>query len=148
MTEVRCAACGATNRIPDDRLGMPARCGKCRAPLATAARPIAVTDDTFGSVVLRSTSPVVVDCWAEWCGPCHAIAPTIDAVARDYAGRVLVAKLDVDANPATAGRFGIRSIPTLLFFQGGRLVDQIVGAQPRGAIDARLRSLLDVSAAG
>ncbi len=147
MTEVRCSVCGATNRIPDERLGTPARCGKCHAPLAASARPIEVTDQTFGSVVLRATMPVLVDCWAAWCGPCRALAPTIDALARDHAGRLLVAKLDVDANPATAGRFGIRSIPTLLVFRGGRLVDQLVGAQPRAAIESRLRSILDVPAA-
>jgi thioredoxin len=85
---------------------------------------------------------VLLDCWADWCGPCHALAPTIDALARDYAGRVLVGKLDVDANPTTAARFEVRGIPTLLLFDRGRLVDRLVGVQPRGAIEARLASLL------
>ena len=84
----------------------------------------------------------LVDCWADWCGPCHMLAPTIDALARDYAGRVLVAKLDVDANPATAGRFDVRSIPTMLLFRDGRLVDRLVGVQSRAAIEAKLRGLV------
>jgi thioredoxin 1 len=105
-----------------------------------------VTDDTFAAEVEQAAELVLVDFWADWCGPCHMLAPTIDALARDHAGRVLVGKLDVDANPATAGRFGIRSIPTLLLFSEGRLVDQLMGVQPRGAIEERLRRLLPVGA--
>jgi thioredoxin len=101
-----------------------------------------VTDGDFESTVLGASAPVLVDCWADWCGPCHMLAPTIDALARDYAGRVVIAKLDVDANPRTAETFEIRGIPTLLLFQNGRLVDRLVGVQPRAAIDARLRALL------
>ena len=101
-----------------------------------------VTDGDFESTVLGASAPVLVDCWADWCGPCHMLAPTIDALARDYAGRAVIAKLDVDANPLTAGKFEIRGIPTLLLFQNGQLVDRLVGVQPRGAIDARLRALL------
>ena len=141
MPEIRCPACGALNRIPADRVGVPARCGKCKTALPAAA-PIAVTDATFESVVAGAGAPVLLDCWADWCGPCHALAPTIDALARDYAGRVVVGKLDVDANPATAARFEVRGIPTLLLFDRGRLVDRLVGVQPRGAIEARLAPLL------
>jgi thioredoxin 2 len=141
MFEIRCPRCGATNLIPAERQGTPARCGKCRAPLATSPAPVAVTDASFEGTVLRATTPVLLDCWADWCAPCHALAPTIDAVARDYAGRVTVAKLDVDANPVTAGRLGVRSIPTLLLFRGGQLVDRLVGVQVRAAIDARLLPL-------
>ena len=142
MAEIRCAACGAVNRVPDARAGAPARCGKCRAPLATSAAPVAVTDASFERVVLKATTPVLLDCWAEWCGPCHILAPTIDEVARGYAGRVVVAKLDVDSNPATAARLDVRGIPALLFFDRGRLVDRLVGVQPRAAIEARLAPLL------
>jgi thioredoxin 2 len=140
--EIRCPACGATNRVPERRAGERARCGACRAPLATAVTPVAVGDADFAERVLGASTPVVLDCRADWCGPCHALAQTIDRLAADYAGRVLVAKLDVDANPATAGRFDVRSIPTLLIFQHGQLVDRLVGVQPRGAIDARLAALL------
>jgi thioredoxin 2 len=141
MPEIRCPACGTLNRIPADRVGAPARCGKCKTALQTAA-PVAVTDATFESVVAGAGAPVLLDCWADWCGPCHALAPTIDALARDYAGRVIVAKLDVDANPATAARFEVRGIPTVLLFDRGQLVDRLVGVQPRGAIEARLAPLL------
>jgi thioredoxin 2 len=140
--EAKCAACGAINRIPEARAGQPARCGKCKAPLATDGTPVTVTDADFASTVLQSPAPVVLDCWADWCGPCHMLAPTIDGLARDYAGRVVVGKLDVDANPATAGRYDVRSIPTVLLFDHGQLVDRIVGVQPRGAIEAKLRPLL------
>ena len=141
MLEVRCPACGAVNRVPEARAADRGRCGKCKTALPAAATgPVVVTDDTFETVVTRAPTPVLLDCWADWCGPCHMLAPTIDALARDYAGRVLVAKLDVDANPATAGRFDVRSIPTVLVFQDGRLVDRLVGVQPRAAFDAKLRA--------
>jgi thioredoxin 2 len=140
--EIRCPACGAANRVPEHRAGAPARCGKCRGPLATAVAPVVVTDGSFDALVLRATTPVLLDCWADWCGPCHALAPTIDALARAYAGRALVGKLDVDANPATAARFDVRGIPALLFFDRGRLVDRLVGVQPRAAVEARLAPLL------
>src|SRR5215468_8195391 len=112
--QVRCSACGAINRIPEAKAGQPARCGKCKAPLTGAAEPVAVTHTTFESTVLQATTPVLLDCWADWCGPCHMLAPTIDDIARAHAGRLVVGKLDVDANPETASRFGVRSIPTLL----------------------------------
>ena len=128
--------------MPAERVGQAARCGKCRQPLRTAASPVTVTDANFEATVLRATAPVLLDCWADWCGPCHALAPTIDAIARAWAGRAVVAKLDVDANPVTAGRFGIRSIPTMLLFKGGREVDRLVGVQPRGAIEAKLGALV------
>jgi thioredoxin len=121
---------------------MPARCGKCKAPLATAVAPVTVTDATFEALVLRAATPLLLDCWAEWCGPCHMLAPTIDALAQAYAGRVVVAKLDVDANPRTAARYEVRGIPTLLVFNRGQVVDRLVGVQPRSAIEARLTPLL------
>jgi thioredoxin 2 len=145
MPDVRCASCGVVNRVPDRRLGELARCGRCRQPLAIPV-PVAITDANVETAVLRASLPVLLDCWADWCGPCHALAPTIDTLAREYAGRVMVGKLDVDANPVTASRFEIRSIPTVLLFRDGRLVDRLVGVQSRGAIDARLRPLLSVSA--
>jgi len=142
MAEVRCAACGTLNRVPEARVAERGRCGKCKAELPAAGAPVPVTDATFDQQVLGAPTPVLLDCWAEWCGPCHMLTPTIDAIARDYAGRALVGKLDVDANPRVAGQFDVRSIPTLLLFREGKLVDRLVGVQPRGAIDARLRALL------
>jgi thioredoxin 2 len=102
------------------------------------AVPVIVTDATFAADVERSPLPVLVDAWAAWCGPCRTIAPAIEELAAELAGRVRVAKLNVDENPATASRFDIRSIPTLLVIAGGREVDRIVGAQPKQAIRARL----------
>jgi thioredoxin 2 len=141
VTTIRCSSCGAMNRVPRDKLaqGLAPKCGRCREALPnTAASPLTVTDATFAAEVERSPLPVLVDAWAAWCGPCRTIAPAIDELAVELAGRVRVAKLNVDENPETASRFDIRSIPTLLVIAGGREVDRIVGAQPKHAIRARL----------
>lgn len=100
-------------------------------------KPIEVTDATFEETV-QNHSLVVVDCWATWCGPCHMVAPIIKELARDYAGKVLFGKLDVDKNPATAMRYQIMSIPTLLVFNHGKLVDKIIGASPRQILEAKI----------
>ena len=145
VSTIRCESCGTTNRVPRDKLaqGLAPKCGRCKQPLPrAAAAPVTVTDATFAAEVERSPLPVLVDAWAAWCGPCRTIAPTIDELAVELAGRVRVAKLNVDENPATAGRFDIRSIPTLLVIAGGREVDRIVGAQPKHAIRARLERIV------
>jgi thioredoxin 2 len=142
---IPCSSCGASNRVPREKLaqGLRPKCGRCKQPLPEAtAAPLVVTDATFVAQVERSTLPVLVDAWAAWCGPCRTIAPAIDELASELAGRVRVAKLNVDENPATANRFDIRSIPTLLVIAGGREVDRIVGAQPKEAIRARLERVL------
>src|SRR3954454_8233213 len=100
---------------------------------------IAVNDSNFELEVEKAEGLTVVDFWATWCGPCRMIAPILDQLAVDYAGQVKIAKLDVDANIKTATRFNVRSIPMLLFFKGGKVVDQIVGAVPRPAIEAKLK---------
>ena len=92
------------------------------------------TDQNFETEVLQSDSPVLVDFWAEWCGPCHAIAPTVEQIAGDYVGKVKVGKVNVDNNQKTAMKFGIRSIPSLLIFKNGSVVNQIVGAVPKDSI--------------
>ena len=97
-----------------------------------------VSDASFESDVLKSAEPVVVDFWAEWCGPCHMLAPTIAQLSSELAGRVKVAKLDIDRNPQTANRFGVRSIPTLLVLKDGKEVDRLVGVQPKQEIVRRL----------
>jgi thioredoxin 2 len=137
---IRCPSCGATNRLPVDEMarGKKAICGRCKTPLAAAAGPVTVSDATFASEVERSPLPVLVDMWAPWCGPCRMVAPIVDQVAAEMAGRVKVAKMNVDDNPATSSRFGVRSIPTLLVFKDGREVDRIVGVQPKAAIVSRL----------
>ena len=98
-----------------------------------------VTDDTFEPEVLQAGMPVLVDYWAEWCGPCKMIAPILDQLATEYQGKVKVAKLDVDSNIKTATRYNVRSIPLLLFFKDGKVVDQIVGAVPRTQIESKLQ---------
>jgi thioredoxin 1 len=95
---------------------------------------INVTDSTFESLVLNSETPALVDFWASWCAPCRAIAPIVDEMAQEYAGRLRVVKVNVDDNPATPGKFGVRGIPTLILFKGGKVVDQLVGAVPKTQI--------------
>ena len=141
---IRCPACGVGNRVPREKLasGLEPVCGRCKAPLPISAKPIAVTDASFPAEVERSPLPVLVDAWAAWCGPCRLIAPVIDELAAEMAGRLRVAKLNVDENPATAARFGLQSISTLLLFKGGREVDRIVGVQPKSEIVRRLQLLV------
>ena len=137
---VRCPACGVGNRVPRAKIdqGLVPVCGRCKTPLRVDTKPIVVTDASFSADVERSPLPVLVDAWAAWCGPCRMIAPVIDELAAEMAGRLRVAKLNVDENPATAARFDLRSIPTLLVFKGGREVDRIVGVQPKAEIARRV----------
>lgn len=148
MMVVACASCGAKNRVDESvaRERQPV-CGRCGMELSLTAesaannnKPRTVTDATFAREVLETRGiPVLLDCWADWCGPCHMVAPVLDELAAEANGRYLITKLNVDENPQTAAQFNIRSIPTMLIFKDGALVDRIVGAQPKQAIAARLR---------
>jgi len=141
---IRCPVCGAANRVPWAKVeqGVVPICGRCKTPLPVGSRPITVTDATFSADVERSPLPVLLDMWAPWCGPCRMIAPVVEELAGEMSGRVRVAKLNVDENPATAARFGVQSIPTLLVLQQGREIDRIVGVQPKSEIARRLERVV------
>jgi len=141
---IQCPKCGASNRVPDDKLrqGLEPICGRCKSDLLASAHPVIVTDANFAEEVERSPLPVLLDMWAPWCGPCRMVGPIVDQLATELAGRVKVAKLNVDENPMTQSRFGVRSIPTLLLLKDGREVDRLVGAMPKQEIIRRLQSLI------
>jgi thioredoxin 1 len=103
---------------------------------------LTLTDSNFDTTVLQSGLPAIVDLWAEWCGPCRMVGPIIEEIAKEYEGRAIVGKLDVDSNPNTTSRYGIRNIPTILFFKNGELVDKQVGAVPKNILVAKLEALL------
>jgi thioredoxin 2 len=145
MSIVICPNCGAKNRVDETRTDQKPRCGRCKSSLenvaaaAADAHPIEITDATFERELHSAGDrPVLVDAWAAWCGPCRMIAPTIEQLAKESNGRWVIAKLDVDRNSATAERYRINSIPTLLIFKSGQLVEQLVGLQPKPAIMAKL----------
>lgn len=103
---------------------------------------VAVTDANFETEVLRGNVPVVVDFWAEWCGPCRLVDPVLDELAAEYGDRIKVTKLNVDENPTTSAKFGVRSIPTIMFFKGGQLVDRVIGAASKADLKKRFDAAL------
>lgn len=103
---------------------------------------VQLSDDSFENDVLKSATPVLVDFWASWCAPCKAISPVVDSLADDYDGKVKIAKLNVDENPATPGKYGVRGIPTLILFKDGKVVDQVVGAVPKNQLEGLIKKAL------
>jgi thioredoxin 2 len=149
MSIITCRRCGARNRV-DERAALVRQpiCGKCGARLEAITeangvdteRPLKVTDESFAREIAAAGSrPLLLDCWAEWCGPCRMLAPVLDKLAAESGGRYIIAKLNVDENPRTAAEFRVQSIPTMLIFKNGALVDRMVGVQSREAIAARLK---------
>jgi thioredoxin 2 len=134
---VTCPSCGQKNRLAYGRLGDTVRCGRCKTTLQAPAAPIEIPSAAdFDRLVAHSSIPVVVDYWAPWCGPCRMVAPELQKVAARQAGQMLVVKVNTDALPDLGERFGIRSIPTLAVFSGGREVGRTAGARPAEEIEA------------
>ncbi len=131
--QIVCAACGAVNRIPADKPAKEAKCGRCGAKLFTG-KPVELNDAIFQKYVTRTSIPVVVDFWAEWCGPCKMMAPEFAKAAEQLEPEVKFAKLDTERNQMTAMQYGIRSIPTLMIFREGKVIAQQAGAMPASQI--------------
>ncbi len=127
ILDLPCAACGARNRVPRGRLKDVPVCGRCKNALLPE-HPVSLDDTSFSKYVSRSSLPIIVDFWAEWCGPCKAMAPQFEAAAREHLGQVLFAKVDTEAAQGTAGQFGIQSIPTLVLFRDGQEAARQSGA--------------------
>jgi|SRR5262245_13540370 len=142
---VPCPACGQKNRLAYDRLGEPVNCGKCKQELPAPNTPIELRSSAdFDRLIARSSIPVVVDYWAPWCGPCRMVAPELQKVAARQAGRVIVVKVNTDELQDLGQRFGIRSIPTLAVFAGGREVTRSAGARPADDIERLIEQATSV----
>lgn len=140
-----CPGCGAKNRVPAEKQHLAPKCGRCGlslvgAPVSGLVNPL--IDAQFHQRVEQSSLPVLLDFYSPTCGPCRMIAPVLETLAKEYAGRLLVFKLDTSSQQMTPARFQIRGVPTLMFFKDGQMVDQLVGAAPRSDIEQRINRLL------
>lgn len=140
---MRCPSCGKMNRVRYAALSSKNQCGSCRTPLSPPRTPVEISDaTTFDLVIQSSALPVLVDFWAPWCGPCRAVAPVLESLANERADQLKLAKVNVDEEPGLAGRYAIRSIPTILLVKGGRIVDTVIGAVPRATLEAKIAKAL------
>ncbi len=143
---MRCTSCGTGNRIPAEKIGQTAACGKCKSPIDTSVlnvdHPLVVTDSSFADQVIGSPLPVLLDCWAPWCGPCQMMGPFMDQLAAEWKGKIRVCKMNVDENPAASNQYQIRSIPTLLIFDRGQLQNSLTGALPKHSIVQAMKAYL------
>lgn len=136
---IRCSSCSKTNRLPAARAGDKAKCAACKSPLLPLTHPIAIESAAdFDELLRDAPMPVLTDFWAAWCGPCRMVAPELEKIASGRGGSVIVAKVDTDALPEVAGRYGIQSIPTMILFRGGREASRLSGAMSASAITAQL----------
>jgi len=141
MSTIRtCKSCGQKNRVASNHLADTGRCGACKTELAPLDEPMQVDAASFDEIVQSARVPVLVDFWAEWCGPCHAAAPEVARTAKDMAGNALVLKVDTDKNQQLAARFNVRGIPNFAVFAGGKLVKQQAGVVGHDVMEGWLRS--------
>ena len=136
----KCTACEQENELPPERLMAAANCGGCAAALAPPSEPLVADESNLDAVIEGTDLPVLVDFWAPWCGPCRAISPIVEELAGEYDGKLKVVKMNVDDNPPTPAKYGVRGIPNLIVFTGGTVHEQIVGAVPKAKLAAAIDS--------